>query len=84
MVQCGIFLRVIVMKRNRKIVVPSIRGGLRASCCGKGQEVQVRTGTSAEEYICIWILLNVTEFLPTNIKSNQIKLFYSNREENYT
>jgi len=51
MVQWGILLMIVVMKRNRKIVVPSIRGGLRASCCGECQEVQVRTGTSAQEYI---------------------------------
>jgi len=40
---------VLVMKRNKTIVVPSIRGGLRASCCGECQEVQEWTGTSAEE-----------------------------------
>jgi len=39
MVQWGIFLMVIVMKRNRNKVVPSIREGLRASCCGECQEV---------------------------------------------
>jgi len=38
-------------ERNRKIVVPSIHGVLRASCCGECQEVQVRTSTSAQEYI---------------------------------
>jgi len=39
------------MKKNRKKDVPSICGVLRASCCGEYQEVQVRTGTSAQEYI---------------------------------
>jgi len=29
----------------KKKVAHSIRGGLRASCCGECQEVQVRTGT---------------------------------------
>jgi len=36
---------VVVMKRSKKIVVPSIRGGLRASCCGECHNVQVWTGT---------------------------------------
>jgi len=51
MVQWGIFLIVVVMKRNRQIFVPSTRMVLRAFCCGECQEVQVRTGTSAQEYI---------------------------------
>jgi len=37
------------MKRNRKIVVLSILGGLRASYCGECHNVQVRTGPSVEE-----------------------------------
>jgi len=40
-VHVGIFLMVVVIKINRKIVVPFIRGGLRASCCGKRHEVHV-------------------------------------------
>jgi len=44
MVQWGILLIVVVMKKLKK-VVPSIRGGLRASCCGECHNVQVRTGT---------------------------------------
>jgi len=41
MVQNGILMMVVVMKRNGKIVVPSIRGSLRAFCCGECHEVHV-------------------------------------------
>jgi len=60
MVQWGILLMVVVMKRNINIVVPSIRWGLRASYYVKCQEVQVRTGTSPEEYI---MYLDTTAFI---------------------
>jgi len=42
------------MNKNIKIVVPSIRGGLLASCCGECHKVQVRTGICAEEYIRVF------------------------------
>jgi len=44
--------------------VPSVSGGLRASCCGECHTVQVWTGTSTEAYICRWILLTVGLNLP--------------------
>jgi len=53
MVQWRILLMVVVMKFKKK-VVPSIRGGLRASCCGQCHNVQVRTATVCPgvHYVC--------------------------------
>jgi len=95
-VQWGIFLMVVVMKINRKKVVPSIRGGLRASCCGECHEVQVRTGTECPgvHYVFGYWCLNGRRFaliryisennanISISYYPSQITLIYS-KEHNF-
>jgi len=47
-------------EKNGKILEHSVSGGLRALCCEVRHKEQVRTGTSAKEYI---LYLNTTQFL---------------------